>query len=115
MIFTYPIGFQSFGTVLLFLTETISALAFIKDVRCELPAIRSPRHDCQRSGSVEETVHYVTVHSMAHTRNCKTLPDRQLLHVIRYFVPNTEFITNAPTGECAISEITASEVNANVI
>lgn len=48
----------------LLLTKTISALALIEDIRRELPAIRSPRHDCHRSGS--QNGHYVTVHTMAH-------------------------------------------------
>lgn len=53
---TCPIRFQGFSTMLLFLSEAISALALIEDVWCKFPAIRSPRHVSQRSGSSQRSL-----------------------------------------------------------
>lgn len=69
--------------MLLLLAETIRALALVEDVWRELSAIRSPRHDVQDSGILSVIAnHYVTVHSMAHTRQRKTLRFLHLIDII---------------------------------
>lgn len=50
---SYPIAFQSFGTMFLLLPEAVGALALVEDVGCELPAFWS--HECNGHGFTGST------------------------------------------------------------
>lgn len=100
---THPIRFQSFSTMLLLLAEAISALALIEDVRCKFPAIRSPRHGCQRSGSEQRSLCH-------HTQHIGTVRHPHLTTNSPIFFKRTRSLSRAHPP---VSEVSAKSLQVN--